>query len=60
MKKELPSVCTGPWCQALQMSTDAAVILNNYTFTIKVNDLSNTEKRFKEDKSVALVSPELV
>ncbi len=38
--------------------SDAAVILNNYTYTITVNDSSKTERRFKEDKSVALVSPD--
>jgi putative ABC transport system permease protein len=38
--------------------SDAAVMLNNYTFTITVNDSSKTERRFKEDKSVALVSPD--
>ncbi|HEY5371330.1 MAG TPA: ABC transporter permease [Hanamia sp.] len=38
--------------------SDAAVILSNYTYTITVNDSSNAERRFKEDKSVALVSPD--
>lgn len=37
--------------------SDAAVMLNDYTFTITVNDSSKTERRFKEDKKVALVSP---
>lgn len=37
--------------------SDVAVMLNNYTFTITVNDSSKTARRFKEDKSVALVSP---
>jgi len=36
--------------------TDAAVILNNYTFTISLNDSLQTGRRFKEDKNVALVS----
>ncbi|MEO8852958.1 MAG: hypothetical protein ABI359_04215, partial [Ginsengibacter sp.] len=35
--------------------SDAAVILSNYTYTITVNDSSKAERRFKEDKSVALV-----
>ncbi len=38
--------------------SNAAVILNNYTFTVTINNLSKTERRFKEDKNVALVSPE--
>ncbi len=38
--------------------SNAAVILSNYTFTVTVNDLSKTERRFKEEKNVALVSPE--
>jgi putative ABC transport system permease protein len=37
--------------------SNAAVILSNYTFTVTVNDSSKTERRFKEDKNVALVSP---
>src|ERR1022692_1301195 len=37
--------------------SNSAVILSNYTFTITVNDPSKTERRFKEDKDVALVSP---
>jgi putative ABC transport system permease protein len=37
--------------------SDAAVILADYTFTITVNDPSHPERRFKEDKKVALVSP---
>ena len=36
--------------------SDAAVILSNYTFTIKVNDSSKSKRRFKEHKNVALVS----
>jgi putative ABC transport system permease protein len=35
--------------------TDAAVILNNYTFTVNP---SGHSQRFKEDRNVALVSPE--
>ena len=38
--------------------SDAAVILRNYTYNITVNDSSKAERRFKEDKSVALVSPD--
>jgi putative ABC transport system permease protein len=37
--------------------TEAAVILSNYTFTVTVKDSAKTERRFKEDKNVALVSP---
>ncbi len=36
--------------------TDVTVILSNYTFTVTVNS-SKTERRFKEDKNVALVPP---
>ena len=38
--------------------TDAAVILSNYTFTVTVKDSSKAERRFKEDKNVALVPPD--
>lgn len=37
--------------------TDAAVMLNQYTFTVTISDNSKPEIRFKEDKNVALVSP---
>jgi putative ABC transport system permease protein len=37
--------------------SDASVMLNNYSFTVTVNDASKSERRFKKDKSVALVSP---
>jgi putative ABC transport system permease protein len=37
--------------------TNAAIMLNNYTFTVTVKEPSKPERRFKEDKSVALVSP---
>ena len=38
--------------------TNAAVMLSNYSFTVTVNNLSKAETRFKENKNVALASPE--
>ncbi len=38
--------------------TNAAVVLSNYSFTVTVSDSSNMQTRFKEDKNVALVSPD--
>jgi len=37
--------------------TDVVVVLGNYTFTVTVNEPSKRERRFKEDKNVALVPP---
>ncbi|MEO5910824.1 MAG: ABC transporter permease [Pelobium sp.] len=37
---------------------DANVMLSDYTFTVTVNDGLNKDKRFKETKNVALVSPD--
>ncbi len=38
--------------------TDAAVMLDNYTFTISLDDSLQAGRQFKEDKNVALVSPD--
>ncbi|MBC7745946.1 MAG: ABC transporter permease [Flavobacterium sp.] len=44
--------------RGLSRVTDAALMLDSYSFTVTVNNGSKTEKRFKEDRNVALVSPE--
>ena len=44
--------------RGLSRVTDAALMLDSYSFTVTVNNDSKTEKRFKEDRNVALVSPE--
>src|ERR1017187_5657564 len=35
---------------------DASIMLFNYSFTVEVKNKQNTEKHFKEDKDVSLVS----
>ena len=59
MKKALPLLYFIRLLKELRMFLNAAVILDNYTFTISLNDSLQAQKRhFKEDKNVALVSPD--